>query len=516
METKLDQLNHETRVINVITNSTFIDKYKSKYVDSYLTIFNLYNSYQQYIDNKQIITCKGWVLTSRKQSNNWFIQLYDGSSGNNLQILFNLTQDTAELNSISSNLHAGTTIEVSGTIVNSPAKGQLFEMIGNSINILGKINDAATYLPCVKGIKIENLRSKAHLRSKFQSMRAIYRIRNCIIQGIHQFFKLHNFFQLDPNVITTSDCEGAGEVFTITTQFNDVKSKTVDFSKDFFKKQAFLTVSSQLQLEALCAGMSKVYTMNPSFRAEPSQTNRHVACFTHVEWEIAFIDLKQLLNFNEDIISYVIAYVLDNCMDDLLVLDKFVSIGIIDKLKKSIEQPFVRITYTEALNILSSGEHQNALKIKYSDFKMPEWGDDLGSNCERYLSDIVYKKPVLVYNYPKVLKSFYMKQNDTEEIIYSKEYKTVQSCDLLLPGIGEVIGSSIREDDYNKLVSIMNEKNMKSEPLDWYLDLRKNGTFPHGGAGLGMDRLVAYCTFTTDGSIKDVIPFPVAYEMCEY
>lgn len=493
-------------------SDTFINKFVSKFTDSYISVSKLYQNYETYMDELVIITCKGWVAASRKQSNNWFLQLYDGSCGNNLQIIFNLTNNTDLLNKVS-NIHAGATIEISGLIVKSPAKGQLFEMIGQTINILGAISDPSSYLPCVKGIKLENLRNKAHIRPKFQSMRAIYRIRNSVIQGLHQFFKMNSCIQLDPNVVTTSDCEGAGEVFTLTTQFNNLNSKTmmVDFSKDFFKKQAFLTVSSQLQLEALCAGMGKVYTMNPSFRAEPSQTNRHVACFTHVEWELAFIDLKQLLDFNEDIITFVVSYVLDNCFDDLQVLDKFVSQGIIDKLKKTINEPFIRLSYTDALDILNQEEHQINLNLKYQDFKMPVFHDDLGSQLERYLSDHVYKKPVIVYNYPKVLKSFYMKQN----LDCVKERETVQSCDVLIPGVGEVIGSSIREDDYNILHNIMLEKGMKIEPLQWYLDLRKDATFPHGGAGLGMDRLIAYCTFM-EGSIRDVIPFPVAYEMCDY
>jgi asparaginyl-tRNA synthetase len=496
------------RIINVatkkISDDSYLNKIKCQFSDSYVTIANIFKNYQYYIDDENEIVVKGWIQSSRKQSNNIFIQLYDGSHANNLQIIF----DTNLILDAITNLYTGTTIMVTGKIVTSPAQGQPFEMVGQQINIIGSISDPATYLPCVKGIKLENLRDKAHIRPKFQSMRAIYRIRNYVIQGLHQFFKLHNCFQLDPNVVTTSDCEGAGEVFTITTQFNDLKSNnlTVDFSKDFFNKQAFLTVSSQLQLEALCAGMAKVYTVNPSFRAEPSQTNRHVACFTHVEWELAFIDLKQLLDFNEDVVSYVIAYVLDNAMEDLTVLDKFVSKGIINKLKSTLDEPFIRITYTDALHILN--EHIDDLQKKYPEFKMPEWGDDLGSNCERYLSDVIYKKPVLVYNYPRILKSFYMKQNDDEP-------RTVQSCDLLIPGVGEVIGSSVREDNYDKLISVMKDKLMKTEPLQWYLDLRKDATFPHGGAGLGMDRLVAYCTFM-EGSIRDVIPFPVAYEFCNY
>ena len=476
----------------------FLDNIKFKYEDSYIIIKKLFQDYENYLNKNIIICCKGWIQSYRKQANNCFIQLYDGTTALYLQIIFE-NKDTID------NIYSGTTIEVKGKIVSSPANGQLFEMVCTELNILGKVSEPATYLPCVKGIKLENLRNYPYLRPKFQSIRSIYRIRNGVIAALHEFFKKNNCLQLDPNIITTSDCEGAGEVFTITTLFNN-NNKIFDFEKDFFNKQTFLTVSSQLQLEALCSGMNKVYTMNPSFRAEPSQTNRHVACFTHVEWELAFINLKQLLDFNEDIIIYVIAYILDNYKDDLLLLDKFTSTGIINKLEKTIKESFIRITYTEAIDILT--KNINSLKKKHKDYILPVWGDDLGSNDERYICEIIYKKPVLVYNYPKKLKSFYMKQNNDEP-------RTVQSCDLLLPGIGEVIGSSIREDNYETLLEVMNEKNMKIEPIKWYLDLRKNATFQHGGSGLGMDRLIAYCSFI-EGSIRDVIPFPVAYELCDY
>lgn len=481
----------------------YLDSINLKYNDSYTTIKTLNENYEKYINDENIVTCNGWIQSVRKQASNLFIQIYDGSCSNNLQVIFLEKIDDT-------NLHVGSAISVTGKIVKSPAKGQSYEMLGNSIKVLGKVEDPSTFLPCIKGVKIENLRNKVtHLRPKFQSMRAIFRIRNCLIQALHSYFHKHNCFQLDPNVITTSDCEGAGEAFVITTQLKrDKENLTVDFSKDFFKKQSYLTVSSQLQLEALCSGMGKVYTMNPSFRAEPSQTNRHVACFTHVEWELAFINLSQLLDFNEDLIKYSISYLLDKNMDDLEILDKFISKGIIDKLKHTVQCEFERLTYTEALNILEN--NLDGLKQKYKDIELPKWGDDLGSNCEKYLCDVVFRKPVMVYNYPKVLKSFYMKQNDDSE-----DVRTVQSCDVLIPGVGELIGSSIREDDYDKLLSVMKEKNMKIEPLEWYLDLRRNSTFPHGGAGLGFDRLVSYCTFM-EGSIRDVIPFPVAYELCDY
>lgn len=476
----------------------YLNKINFKYKDSYINLKLLFNNFNDFID--KIITCKGWVQSCRKQSNNTFIQLYDSSICSNLQIIIN---DDIKFDTI----YTGSSLEVTGKIVKSPAKGQLFEMICNNINILGNVEDFSSYLPCVKGIRVDNLRNHCHLRPKFQSMRSIYRIRHGIISALHSFFNLNNFLQLDPNIITSSDCEGAGEVFTITTLLNNVnKNVNIDFSKDFFEKQTYLTVSSQLQLEALSSGMNKVYTMNPSFRAEPSSTNRHVCVFNHVEWEISFINLEQLLDFNEDIITYVIAYILDKNYEDLELLDKFTSKGIIEKLKNTINDSFIRITYTEALHILN--KNIDGLNKKYNNFVLPNWGDDLGSNCERYLCDVIYKKPVLVYNYPKVLKSFYMKQNDDEP-------RTVQSCDLLLCGMGEVIGSSIRENNYEILLNVMKEKNMNLESLKWYLDIRKNGGCEHGGSGLGLDRLVSYCTFI-EGSIRDVIPFPVAYKLCDY
>jgi asparaginyl-tRNA synthetase len=479
---------------------SYLEKFQTKYTDSYISVFTIDKYYNEFINNKNIINVKGWIQSCRKQSTNLFIQFYDGSIAKNLQIIF--------LNYIGehNNIPTGTTIEISGIIVKSPAKGQEYEMQGIDIQIIGIIQDPSTYLPCVKGIKLENLRNKAYIKPKFQSMRAIYRIRNNICKAIHKFFELNNCFQIDPNIITTSDCEGAGEVFTITTLLNNKNNINVDFNKDFFEKQAFLTVSSQLQLEALCSGMSKVYTFNPSFRAEPSQTNRHVACFTHVEWEFAFINLEQLMDLNEDIIKYTISYILDNSFDDLQLLNKFISPNIINKLINIISEPFIRITYSEAIDIIN--DNIQNIKNKYPDTEIPKWGDDLSSNCEKYLTEHIFSyKPILVYNYPISLKSFYMKKND--------DNMTCQSCDLLIPSIGEVIGSSIREDNYDNLLNIINDRKMDTKSLEWYINLRKDATFPHGGSGLGIDRLISFCTLN-DGSIKDVIPFPISYKDCNY
>jgi asparaginyl-tRNA synthetase len=281
------------------------------------------------------------------------------------------------------------------------------------------------------------------------------------------------------------------------------------YKEDFFQKQAFLTVSSQLQLEALCAGLSRVYTLNPSFRAEKSKTKRHLGCFTHLEWEIAFIDINQLMDFSEALVKYVIGQTLKDCAKEYEELNKFISKGIIDKLTKVIEQPFERITYTKAIELIE--EHKDQILKTYSKElepkDIPVWGDDLGSYCEKYICDHIYGKPVQVYNYPKDLKSFYMKAND--------DGKTCQSVDVLFEKLGELIGSSIREDSYEKLIARMDEKSMDKSKLEWYLFLRKNSGSQTGGAGLGFDRLVNFCSLM-DGNIRDVVPFPVSFEECEY
>ncbi len=297
--------------------------------------------------------------------------------------------------------------------------------------------------------------------------------------------------------------------FDATNKTIDSESNTNLYNKDFFGKKSYLTVSSQLQLEALCAGLSRVYTLNPSFRAEESKTNRHLACFTHLEYEIAFIDLNQLMDFSEHLVKYVIKNILIDCKSEYDNLNKFVSIGIIDKLKNIINKPFERITYSKAIELIELNKTKilKTYSKEVFDKDISHWGDDLGSYCEKYICDYIYEKPVLVYNYPKDLKSFYMKLND--------DNKTVQSCDLLCNQLGELIGSSIREDDYDKLIQRMDDKNMDKSVLQWYTDLRKNSTFSHGGAGLGLDRLVNFCCLM-NGNIRDVVPFPVAYGECNY
>jgi asparaginyl-tRNA synthetase len=360
-------------------------------------------------------------------------------------------------------------------------------------------------------MSLEILRDHQDVRVKTRTLNAVFRIRSGLSKATHDFFEIVGAKHLNPNIITTSDCEGAGEVFTITNMLGKTNTvpvlkdtNEIDYSKDFFEKHAFLTVSSQLQLELLCAGLSKVWTSNKSFRSEKSKTSRHLAEFEHIEWEFAWTDLNELMNISEHYTQYCFQYVLDNYMDDLEELNKFMSKGIIDKLKTFCSKNYIRITYDDAIKIIVDNQKEIIEKYKLS--ILPKWGDDLGSECEKYIAEIVYNHPVFVYNYPKELKSFYMKQND--------DGRTVQGCDLLVPGLGELIGSSVREHDYNKLMKIVEERKMDITPLKWYIDLRRNGSTPTAGAGLGFDRLVRICTGMEN--IRDAVCFPVAYQECKF
>jgi asparaginyl-tRNA synthetase len=376
---------------------------------------------------------------------------------------------------------------------------------------MGLVQDPVSYILNAKKMSLEILRDHQDVRVKTRTLNAVFRIRSGLSKATHDFFEIVGAKHLNPNIITTSDCEGAGEVFTITNMLGKTNTvpvlkdtNEIDYSKDFFEKHAFLTVSSQLQLELLCAGLSKVWTSNKSFRSEKSKTSRHLAEFEHIEWEFAWTDLNELMNISEHYTQYCFQYVLDNYMDDLEELNKFMSKGIIDKLKTFCSKNYIRITYDDAIKIIVDNQKEIIEKYKLS--ILPKWGDDLGSECEKYIAEIVYNHPVFVYNYPKELKSFYMKQND--------DGRTVQGCDLLVPGLGELIGSSVREHDYNKLMKIVEERKMDITPLKWYIDLRRNGSTPTAGAGLGFDRLVRICTGMEN--IRDAVCFPVAYQECKF
>lgn len=458
-------------------------------------------------DYNKIWEISGWVRDLRIQTNMAFMTLYDGSCYNNLQIIINKDNIPDIFNSLE-NLRGGC-ITIIGNIIKSPAKEQLLEMQCTNIKNINIVTDKSSLL-LAKKVQLDTLRHHQHIKSRFKSYQYIYKIRSTLLKNIHKFFEDNRFYNLDPNIITTSDCEGAGEAFTITTIDSLSNTNLEDkYKKDFFEKHAFLTVSSQLQLEALTSGLSRVYTLNPSFRAEKSKTKRHLACFTHLEWEIAFIDINQLMDFSENLLKTIVSKTLQECHMEYSELNKFLSKGIQNKLKNIIDNDFKRISYCEAINIIQ--DNKNKILKKYKNEitldMIPKWGDDLGSYCERFIAEEIYNKPIFVYNYPKDLKSFYMKLND--------DNKTVQAVDLLLPNLGELIGSSIREENYDKLIKLMNDKNMDKSKLEWYTELRNNGTFFHGGAGLGFDRLVNFCTLM-DGNIRDVVPFPVAYQECNY
>ena len=389
---------------------------------------------------------KGWIRNVRKQSEMVFVTMYDGTTITSLQLIIHIDK-VSDL----THINIGSCIFAIGEIVKSPAKGQEIELVVETYEIYGKIVDKETYLPAIKNISLERLRETQYLRSKFKSMQAIFMIRSKLMGFVHEFFHAKNIHHLDPNIVTTSDCEGAGEVFTITSlDFKD-KHKHLHWKDDFFGKQAFLTVSSQLQLEALCSGLGAVYTTNPSFRAEPSNTKRHLGCFTHVEWELAFIELEDLMDFSEEFVNFCFKSVLERCVDEVNELNSYVSKGLENKLRSFIMQPFERISYDTAIDIITVNGKE-IMKL-FNDLKvLPKWGDDLGSYCERYICEKIFQKPTFVYNYPKELKSFYMKQNP-KHIIDNIIRETVQGCDLLIPGLGELIGSSIRETDHDVLLT---------------------------------------------------------------
>jgi asparaginyl-tRNA synthetase len=454
-------------------------------------------------------TVCGWVRNTRFFASVAFVTVFDGSSSRTLQCI---SEDTAHVTQLKT-LSAGAAVSFYGKLAKPPAgtSNEQFEFRISNIKHIGLIADPVTYLLSAKSVSIETMRENQHLRAKTRAFNSIFRIRAGLSKATHDFFHSKGFHHLNPNIVTTSDCEGAGEVFSITNLFKHkptdflTSTAAVDFTKDFFEKQAFLTVSSQLQLELLCAGLGKVWTSNKSFRAEHSKSNRHLAEFEHIEWEFAWVDLDDLMNFSEEYTRHCFTYVLKEFADDIAELNKFVSRGLGGKLGAFLAHPYARITYDEAINIVA--KHSEIIKSKYNIHELPVWGDDLGSHCEKFIADVIFERPVFVYNYPKELKSFYMKQN--------ADGRTVQACDLLIPGLGELIGSSVREDSYTKLLEVMEARGMDKSKLEWYTDIRKNGSFPHAGAGLGFDRLVSICCLM-EGNIRDVVPFPVSYQECRF
>lgn len=432
----------------------------------------------------QVTVC-GWVRTSRDSKNMAFIELNDGTSLSHLQIVI----DKSKLSDISSFMPGGTALKVIGTVVKG-AVNNAVEVNADEITLLGEC--PSDYPLQKKRCSLEFLRTIPHLRVRTNTFNAVFRVRSVAAAAIHSFFQQNNYVYIHTPLLTASDCEGAGEVFKVTTiGYSDkYKSEEEYYADDFFGRKAGLSVSGQLEGEVAAMAMGKIYTFGPSFRAEKSNTQRHVAEFWHVEPEIAFAELDDIIEVAEAMIKFVLKDVLEKCADELAFFEKFFEKGLREKLQKIVDGDFERITYTKAIELLKDADVE---------FQYPiEWGCDLATEHERYITEQVYNKPVFVTDYPKEIKSFYMKQNP--------DGKTVAATDLLVPGVGEIIGGSQREENLDKLLAAMEERGMTQDEYKDYLDLRKFGSVPHGGFGLGFDRIVMYMTGMAN--IRDVQLYP--------
>ncbi len=432
----------------------------------------------------QVTVC-GWVRTSRDSKNMAFIELNDGTSLSHLQIVI----DKSKLSEISAFMPGGTAIKVVGTVVKG-AVNNAVEVNADEITLLGEC--PSDYPLQKKRCSLEFLRTIPHLRVRTNTFNAVLRVRSVAAAAIHSFFQQNNYVYIHTPLLTASDCEGAGEVFKVTTiGYSDkYKSEEEYYADDFFGRKAGLSVSGQLEGEVAAMAMGKIYTFGPSFRAEKSNTQRHVAEFWHVEPEIAFAELDDIIEVAEAMIKFVLKDVIEKCPDELAFFEKFFEKGLREKLQKIVDGDFERITYTKAVELLKQADVE---------FQYPvEWGCDLATEHERYITEQVYNKPVFVTDYPKEIKSFYMKQNP--------DGRTVAATDLLVPGVGEIIGGSQREENLDKLLAAMEERGMTQDEYKDYIDLRKFGSVPHGGFGLGFDRIVMYMTGMAN--IRDVQLYP--------
>jgi asparaginyl-tRNA synthetase len=444
------------------------------------------------------VLVKGWVRTKRGNKNILFIALNDGSTINNIQIVVEAaTFDENLLKEIST----GACIAVHGKLVESQGQGQNVEINAASIELYGK-SDAETYPLQKKGHSMEFLRENAHLRFRTNTFGAVFRIRHAMAFAIHKYFNDKGFVYLHTPIITGSDAEGAGEMFQVTTMdLNNMPRNgdgSINYSNDFFGKQTNLTVSGQLEGELGALSLGDIYTFGPTFRAENSNTPRHLAEFWMIEPEMAFYDLNDNMDLAEDFVKYIIKYALDNCHEDLEFLNNMIDKALLERLKFVVDNEFVRITYTEAVSILTS----SGKKWEYP----VGWGRDLQAEHERYLVEEHFKRPVILTDYPKEIKAFYMKQND--------DGKTVRAMDVLFPGIGEIIGGSQREEQYDRLLSRIKELKLQEKDFWWYLDTRRFGSAPHSGFGLGFERLILFVTGMLN--IRDVIPFPRTPKNAEF
>ncbi len=446
----------------------------------------------------QEVDVRGWVRTRRGNKYVQFVALNDGSTIKNLQIVFDMNRFTDEqLKPVTT----GASIHVTGKLVESMGKGQTCEVQADTLEIYGTA-DPETYPLQKKGHTLEFLREKAHLRPRTNTFGAILRVRSALAFAIHKFFNEKGFFYLHTPLITSSDCEGAGAMFQVTTlPLNDLprtEDGAIDYSQDFFGKPAALTVSGQLEGELGATAIGEIYTFGPTFRAENSNTQRHLSEFWMIEPEMAFYDITDNMDLAEEFVKYCIRYVLDHCRDDIDFLAEHFDKGLVERLEFVLHNDFVRLTYTEGVKILEESGHK---------FEFPvSWGIDLQSEHERYLVEQHFKKPVILTDYPKDIKAFYMKQNE--------DGRTVRAMDILFPQIGEIIGGSEREADLDKLQARIDELNIPMKDMWWYLDTRRFGTVPHSGFGLGFERLLLFCTGMTN--IRDVIPFPRTPKNCEF
>lgn len=441
----------------------------------------------------EIVTIQGWVRTKRELKEFSFIEVNDGSTMVGLQVVLN--QDLPNYLETLRKLNTGASVEFSGVLVPSPGKGQRIELKAETVVVYGEA-DPETYPLQKKRHSFEFLRTIGHLRARTNTMGAVFRVRNACAAAIHQFFQERGFLWVHTPLITASDCEGAGELFTVTTldlkKVPQTPQQQIDYGQDFFGKPAYLTVSGQLEAEIMAMAFTNVYTFGPTFRAENSNTSRHLAEFWMVEPEMAFCALEGNMELAEAFLKHVFKYVLDTCPDDMAFFQQRIESSVLETAENIINSEFGRITYTEAIALLEKADRQ---------FEFPvAWGLDLQSEHERYLAEELFKKPLIVTDYPTEIKAFYMRLSD--------DGKTVRAMDVLAPRIGEIIGGSQREERLDVLERRIKERDMPAEDLWWYLDLRRYGTVPHAGFGLGFERLVQFMTGMAN--IRDVIPFPRA------
>ncbi len=460
-----------------------------------MDIREIYKSYKE-LDGKTV-EVQAWIKNLRAQKEFGFIEINDGSFFNSVQVVYDNTLENFER---VSKLYLSASIRVKGKLVLTPNNKQAFEIKAEEIEVLG--DSTADYPLQNKRHSMEFLRSIAHLRPRANLFRAAYRIRSLAAFAIHKFFNEQDFVYVHTPILTASDAEGAGEMFQVTTLDIDNPPRTedgaVDYSQDFFDKPTHLTVSGQLEGETFAMAFSKIYTFGPTFRAENSNTTRHAAEFWMIEPEMAFMDNNQNMDVAEAMLKYVINYVMENAKEEIEFCNQFVDKGLIDRLNHVRNSDFERVTYTRAIEILK--EHEEKFDVKV------EWGMDLQTEHERYLTEQIFKKPIFVTDYPKDIKAFYMKLNP--------DNKTVAAMDCLVPGIGEIVGGSQREEDYDKLEKRINELGLDMDSYTWYMDLRKYGSVVHSGYGLGFERLIMYITGIEN--IRDVLPFPRTVHHCEF